>query len=345
LKKISLPSWTDVFRRARDVAPAVLGGVAGIAAVLLLWDGGDSAPPAPEPPRAEAPQTSYAVVDPAPMPAPEPEPSHSAGPPAIANLTPGQRALAPKLVPAWQRFAAHHGETGGRPLVAVVIDDMGLDRRRSERAIRLPGPLTLSYLTYARHLAEQTAAARAAGHELMVHLPMEPENMTVDPGPNALKVELADEELDRRIAWALSRFPGFVGINNHMGSRFTADRGGMERVMAALSRHGLLWLDSRTTPDTAGPRTARDAGVPFAERAVFLDNETGPTELWARLAELASLAHRTGYAVAIGHPYDATLQALAEWLPTVTDQGLALVPVSAIVRHRLDAPAKAAGKP
>lgn len=322
MRKPALPSRANLLRWARGAAPAILGGIAGIAAVLLLAEGRDAPRPDPEPVRAEAPP-----------------------PPDTASLTPGQKALSSKIVPAWQRFAAPHGATGGLPMVAIVIDDMGLDRRRSERAVDLPGPLTLAYLTYARDLAEQTGAARAAGHELMVHLPMEPEARIADPGPNALEVGLADEELDRRIAWGLSRFHGFVGVNNHMGSRFTADAAGMERVMAALQRHGLLWLDSRTTPNTAGPRAARAAGVPFAERAVFLDNETGQVELWARLAELSALAHRKGYAVAIKHPYDATLRALADWLPTMAEQGLALVPVSAIVRHRLEAGATTAVKP
>src|SRR5690606_12189514 len=97
------------------------------------------------------------------------------------------------------------------------------------------GPLTLSYLSYAQELRSQTTAARAHGHELMLHLPMEPTNPKLDPGPNALLTELADGEIRRRIQWSLDRFAGYVGVNNHMGSRFTLDARAMELVAHELA--------------------------------------------------------------------------------------------------------------
>src|SRR3546814_6705104 len=116
---------------------------------------------------------------------------------------------------------------------------MGLNRSQSRRAIALPGPLTLSFLTYADDLPQQTAAARAAGHELMLHVPMEPMDSAVPPGPEALLVSADDAELRRRLNWGLGRFEGFVGINNHMGSRFTRNEPGMSVVLAELHRRGL----------------------------------------------------------------------------------------------------------
>jgi polysaccharide deacetylase 2 family uncharacterized protein YibQ len=218
-------------------------------------------------------------------------------------------------------------------MIAVVIDDMGLNRALSRRAVALRG-LTLSYLPYGEDLPAQTSEARAAGHELLVHVSMAPEGRE-DAGPNALVPGLSDAEVARRVDWALTRFSGYVGINNHMGSRFTADEKGMEEVMARLKARGLLFLDSRTTPKTVGPALAHRLGVPFAERSVFLDNVETTDAVRRQLAELEAVARRDGAAIAIGHPKDTTLGALAPWLETLEAKGFVLVPVSAIVRHAL----------
>ncbi|MBK8909642.1 MAG: divergent polysaccharide deacetylase family protein [Rhodospirillales bacterium] len=251
----------------------------------------------------------------------------SATPPAtMALLHPGSEAQ-----PAWRRFAAASPERNGRPMVSVVIDDLGMDRRRTARTITLHGPLTLSFLPYAGDLPDQTARARAGGHELLVHVGMEPTSAFVDPGPNALLTGLAAAELRRRLVWGLARFDGYVGINNHMGSRFTADRDGMTVVMEELGSRGLLYLDSRTTPETVGPDAARRAGVPFAERSVFLDPLGGVATVQDQLREAEAVARRRGTAVAIGHPHDETLDALQAWLPGLDARGIALAPLSAVV--------------
>ncbi len=248
-------------------------------------------------------------------------------PPPAARVAPGE----PAALRPWRRFAAVAPETGGRPMIAVVIDDMGIDRKRSARVIGFRGPLTLSFLAYADDLGTQTAAAAAAGHELLVHLSMEPDSATVDPGPNVLMSGLEPGELRRRLRWGLSRFEAYVGINNHMGSRFTADAAGMTVVMEEIKSRGLLFLDSRTTDKTVAAALARRAGVPFAERNIFLDHVDDVATVQGRLAELERLARRTGFAVAIGHPRDATLTALAAWLEEVEGRGFVLVPLTAVV--------------
>jgi len=210
-----------------------------------------------------------------------------------------------------------------------VIDDMGLDRARSERTTALPAPLTLAYLAYARDLDGQTGAARAAGHELLVHVPMEP-GPGADPGPNALLTSLTPEELARRIEWNLSQFTKFVGINNHMGSKATSDRPSMAAVMSKLSDRGLLFLDSRTSGATVAYAEAEKQGIPALRRDVFLDHDPSPIAVRAALDQVEEIARRRGHAIAIGHPKDATIEALAEWLPDVQARGFALVPVSAV---------------
>ena len=234
--------------------------------------------------------------------------------------------------PAWLRYAVPAQQAHGKPMIAVMIDDLGLDRRRTERVIELPKPLTLAFMTYAEDLDRQTAEARAHGHELMVHMPMQPINGGLNAGPNVLEVGLPQDELKHRIERGLSRFSGFVGINNHMGSRFTADAPGMAVVMDELARHGLIFVDSVTTDHSAAGAAARKRGVPFAARDVFLDNEQETGAVAAQLEHTEALARRQGAAIAIGHPHDTTIEALAKWLPTLAERGFVLVPVTAIVK-------------
>jgi polysaccharide deacetylase 2 family uncharacterized protein YibQ len=239
--------------------------------------------------------------------------------------------------PAWMRFASAAPETNGRPMVAIVIDDVGVDRRRSARAIELPATVTLAFLPYAEDVADQVRIAKQSGHELLVHMPMEALDSTQDPGPNALMTEIPDDELLRRLHWNLDRFDGYVGVNNHMGSRFTRDRHGMELVMNELKARGLLFLDSKTIPDSVGEKLAHEMGVPTAARQVFLDNDQNAEEVEQRLAETERVARMDGFAVAIGHPHDGTLEALKAWLPRMQADGIVLVPLSAIVRHQMTA--------
>jgi uncharacterized protein len=244
-----------------------------------------------------------------------------------------QLAAAASSAETWRRNAVPLRDLNSRPLVAVVIDDVGLDRPRSKRAWELPGPLTLSFLPYAKDLREQAKAARERGHELMLHLPMEP-NGRNDPGPNALLVSLSDAELRQRTTAALDSFDGYAGVNNHMGSRFTAFKPGMATVLHQFKDRGLMFLDSRTSAQSVGDQLAHDMGVPSIVRHVFLDDDESLGAVRKKLAEAEAIARRQGFVVAIGHPHEATLQALGEWLPGVQGKGLALAPATAVLRKR-----------
>ena len=276
------------------------------------------------------------MSDPARPPMPttsEPEPlaiAPQAGPPT-------DPVPVPDKPPPWLLFAANAPPLGERPVIAVVIDDVGLDKRRARRVIALPGPLTLSLLTYATELPALAAAARAEGHELLVHLPMEPVSGHADPGPNALMISHDVRELLRRIDWSLARFDGFVGVSNHMGSRFTQDAPAMAVVLAELQRRGLMFLDSRTSGQTIGAAIARTIELPGAERDVFLDPDGQQSDVAGQLDQLERVAWQQGFAVGIGHPHDVTLAALADWLPQATARGLVLAPISAIAKWHIQA--------
>jgi polysaccharide deacetylase 2 family uncharacterized protein YibQ len=255
------------------------------------------------------------------------------GEPDIAVLVPPRIAPSEIVEHAWLRNAAVQPVEDGRPKIAIVIDDLGNNRLNTEALNRLPGPLTLAFLPYANNLQEQTAAARSAGHELLIHMPMEP--VTKDwPGPNALLLSLSKEEFRDRLRQSFDRFHGFVGINNHMGSRLTADGGSMAMVMAELRNRDLLFLDSKTTPISVGTTEARRRGVPYAQRDVFLDNVPELGAVLRQLRATEQVARRRGFAIAIGHPNDTTIEALRRWLPDLAARGFSLVPVSTVVALR-----------
>ena len=248
----------------------------------------------------------------------------------LASLSPA--GIAPQQPPAWRRHAVPVAKPFEQPVIAVVIDDLGLNRPNTRRTIELPGPLTLALMTYAETLQDFADRARSNGHELLVHFPMAPRDPQYDPGPNALRSELSREELGHRLDWGLSRFEGFVGINNHMGSGFTTSVPGMAQVMLQLKARGLLYLDSLTVPGAVGAPLADRLGVPYAIRDIFIDNDSEDRQSIRRqLQQLERIALRRGRAIGIAHPHDATIEELAIWLPEVQKRGFQLVPVSALV--------------
>ena len=236
--------------------------------------------------------------------------------------------------PAWRSYAASwRGSDKNR--IAIVIDDLGLDQDMSRQFALIEGPLTLAFLPYAERLPEQAEMVRRGGHELLVHLPMEPKNDKADPGPNALLSTVDYAEFERRIDWNLTRFKGFVGINNHMGSSLTENPGLMVRLMVQLRKNGYLFLDSLTSPNSVGERAAAATGVPHIERDIFLDNERNITAILAQLYRTERIAKKRGYAIAIGHPYPETMKALQFWAAKLDHTKFSLVPVSQLVAARV----------
>jgi polysaccharide deacetylase 2 family uncharacterized protein YibQ len=222
----------------------------------------------------------------------------------------------------------HAAERG--PAIAIVIDDLGNDVVAARRAIALPKAVTLSFLPYPDATQMLAREAIRAGHEILVHVPMEPEG-NEDAGPMALRVGLPNDEIMRRLDWAFARVPGFSGINNHMGSRFTADRKALVPVMQALAARHVFFLDSRTTAKSQIVDLAQSLGVPTARRDVFLDDQGTSVQDELRLTEVR--AKEQGAAIAIGHPHAETLSALEKWTSSVSLRRVVLVPVSEIVRR------------
>ncbi len=222
----------------------------------------------------------------------------------------------------------------GKPLIAIVIDDMGLDRKRSLRATTLPPQVTLAYIPYSPHVREQTQDAINKGHELIVHVPMQPERGTADPGKDHLSTAISPLELHDRLKRNLDAFEGYVGINNHMGSAFTQNADGMSIVMSELKARELVFLDSKTAPKSVGEKIATINGVPTTHRDIFIDHFEDPVKVANALAQIEKIAKLSGSVVAIGHPKDVTLSALEKWLPTLQAKGFRLAPLTEVIRRR-----------
>ncbi|MEK9671587.1 MAG: divergent polysaccharide deacetylase family protein [Rhodospirillaceae bacterium] len=283
----------------------------------------NSKAPAPEP--ASAPAVAAEVEAAAETPAPDasaaPQPpnphGHAHEPVETASLPPAEPEP-PLVLPEYK----------GPPRIAIVIDDMGVDRKRSARAVLLPAKVTLSFLPYGGGAQRQAAHAKSRGHEIMLHVAMEPESPEADPGPIVLLTSVPPAELKKSLTWNLDQISGYHGVNNHMGSRFTRNADSMAVVMAELRARGLFFLDSLTSRDSVGGRVARAAGVPFIRRDIFIDHKDERPFVEKQLRRIEAIARKKGIAVAIGHPRDITLNALEAWLPGLEKKGFRLIGVS-----------------
>ena len=220
-----------------------------------------------------------------------------------------------------------------KPQISIVIDDLGLLKKRTLGVIKLEAPLTLAFLPYAQDLKDVTRYAKEQGHELMVHLPMEPKG-DKDPGPHAMLTGVSKDKILEDLHFNLSQFEGYVGINNHMGSAFTEDSRGLDLILNEVHKRGLLVLDSRTSKKSLLAGMAADRNIPNITRDFFLDNKQDLGYILGQLAKLEEMAKRRGSAIAIGHPYAETIEALSEWLPTLNEKGITVVPLSHLIKRK-----------
>ena len=218
------------------------------------------------------------------------------------------------------------------PELAIIVDDLGYDRVAARAVFALPARVSVAVLP---NLPESSAVANEAhrrGLEVLLHLPME----SLGGEDTAEKIELRvgepAAEVSRVLDQMLLTVPYAVGVNNHQGSRATADAGLMASLAVALRARGLFFIDSRTSAATRALDAARRAGVPAAARNVFLDDDEQAGAVRRQLERAERLAREQGWCVAIGHPHGVTLDVLADALPEVEARGVRLVSASEIIR-------------
>jgi len=199
--------------------------------------------------------------------------------------------------------------------LAIIIDDLGESIHYAQSLARLDFPITFSVLPYNTRTKEVCSLAKRLQIELMLHLPMEPNGYPdrANPGPGALFVHLGPVQIKSTFIDDLQQVHGAVGINNHMGSRFTSDKESMGVLFDEIKKKGLFFVDSLTTSKSVAKILAREKNIPYLQRHVFLDNVQEEKAILFQLQKAENVALRKGTAIAIGHPYAQTLKALQEW--------------------------------
>jgi len=244
--------------------------------------------------------------------------------------------IAPDGRQAWRVYARPFKAPPTEPRIAILIGDMGLSGARTEAAIQqLPGAVTLGFAPHASDLQHWIAMARAAGHEVMLQLPMEPYDYPAnDPGPHALLTTLSPSANRERLEWLLARFVGYTGVTNYMGAKFTAQDKNMRPVLSVLKDRGLLFLDARTSNRSVAGRIAETLQVPLVLSDGAIDSEAAAEAIDEQLRKLERIARASATAVGIGFGYPVTLQRLKIWLPTLREKNIHLAPISAVVNRQ-----------
>ena len=224
----------------------------------------------------------------------------------------------------------------GRPRIAVIVGSLGLSQATTVAAIQqLPGGVTLAFAPYGRNLQDYVNQARAAGHEVLLQVPMEPMDYpTNDPGPHTLLTSLTINHNLKRLDWLLGRFAGYVGVVNFMGGRFTAAESHVLPILEALRDRGLMFLDARASSSSVANSIAGKIGLTIAVNDRVVDAIASRAAIDARLLELERLASASGGAIGIGFPYPVTIERLAQWTRVMGDRGYDLVPISALADHQ-----------
>jgi len=219
-----------------------------------------------------------------------------------------------------------------QPRIALIIDDIGHSRSIAAKFVELNTPLTFAILPHIRHSSTLAFKIHNRGHEIMLHQPMEPYNAdSFDPGPGALYVGDSNENIMRVIEANLSVVPFAIGVNNHMGSKFTECRKEITESLCAIKRRGLFFVDSITSHRSIAYKTARNLGMPSTGRNIFLDNINDEAAILDQLLKLKHHALQYGRAVGIGHPFPETAAAIGRFIKNLKGSGVNMVHVSAIL--------------
>ena len=219
-----------------------------------------------------------------------------------------------------------------QPAVAVVVTKLGLKAQVSQQAIEsLPAAVTFALSPYAQDPQKWADRAHADGHELLLMVPMEPQDYPRnDPGPDTLKVEAATAENIQSLHAVMDAFGGYMGVINHMGSRFTASRDAVRPILKEVGSRGLMFLDARVTSYSAAGRMAKEFAMPYAVNNRFIDATVSADAIDDKFADLATIAKNNGVAVGIAEPLPVTLERIQYWRGRLAADGVALVPLSAV---------------
>ncbi len=230
------------------------------------------------------------------------------------KVLPAERAVQSKAI----------SEKIQKPRIVFIIDDIGYNKKIADLLFSLDHRVTfaiLPQLPYSKYFAEE---GKKRGFSTILHLPLEPEDAEQDPGPGKITVDMGVNEVRETLEKDLASVPGVLGVNNHMGSRATRDRGLMYIVLKELKRKQLIFLDSITSSNSIGHKVAYALGMPVLKRDVFLDNQDDSDYISKHIDEAAQVARQNGVAVVIGHYREKTLSAIKKAIPKLESEGFEL---------------------
>lgn len=222
----------------------------------------------------------------------------------------------------------------GRPMISVIVTGLGINEQGSLDAIdQLPDETTLAFAPYGKTLTTTVAAARAAGHEVLLEIPLEPFDFPQnDPGPQTLLTgETPRSNLDK-LFWLMSRFGGYVGVINNMGARFTASAADFSPIMEELGARGLGYVDDGSSNRSVAAQLASGNKVPFSRADILIDANPSRASILEALASLEDRAVENGQAIGIVSALPISVTAVAEWSRELEAKGIELVPASALMK-------------
>ena len=236
----------------------------------------------------------------------------------------------------WRVYSRPFNALEKRPRVAIVIVGLGVSFNATESVVQdLPGEVTLAFEPFSSKLEEWIDAARGAGHEVLLNIPMEPRGYPRnDPGPFGLMTGLRPDENKRRLDWILSRMTGYVGVSNFQGDRFAGNKTALQPVLRELARRGLLFVDTVDQTASAITGIAPDIKLPLVVGSQTVDEVASRADIEHRLSVIETIAKKQGAAVVIAHPYPVSIRILKRWIGGLGEMGLALAPISAVANRQ-----------
>lgn len=220
------------------------------------------------------------------------------------------------------------------PRIAIIIDDLGYHLANGKRAIRLPGPITFSFLPGSPRAQQLADHAHENGKDVLLHLPLQAAHSSDGRRePSEIDLDMSRETMSAVVDAALRSVPHAIGVNSHRGSLLTRHPGHMQWLMEEIhDRENLFFIDSYTHHQSVALQIAHETGVSAAKRDVFLDPDRSPETVAREFERMKTLARQRGQVVAIGHPYPSTLELLERELPRLLEEGFELVSVSELVQ-------------
>ena len=251
---------------------------------------------------------------------------------AKAGLLP---IIGPDGTKPWRYYSRPYEHRGGMPMVAIVVSGLGTNTAVTDAAMRLPADISLSFSSYAQGVEKWVDAARTAGHEVLMDLPLEPNDYpATDPGPNAMLTGQTTEENQKGLQQVMGSAAAYVGLLTPQNEQFTANNDYMRLLLQDISNHGLLLVFSHEPHKTETREIIDASNTPAIIGDVWIDEDISEEVIQERLATLEQIAKKRGYAIGFAQALPITIDQIRQWSTTLEKRGIVLVPVTFIAKPR-----------